>query len=133
MTREDHLQKIARGLSAAAPDGWARASVAVSAVASRTQVVPVFELSDGSVNESTRLDSDTLLAFDDLRDSMYRENSGTWYNANFTLTAEGQLDSDFDYDHPPFGGDFTSDLLEDDQEAYPRSPENLPTWHPSRP
>ncbi|MFC7625448.1 hypothetical protein [Microlunatus sp. GCM10028923] len=104
----------------------------MSAVASRTQVVPIFELADGTVNESTRIDSGTLLAFDDLRDSMYRESLGTWYNAKFTLSADGQLDSDFDYDQPPFGGEYTADLLEDDQEAYPRSPENLPAWHPSR-
>lgn len=131
-TPGDQLKKIARGLFAAAPEGWARALVTVSAVASRTRVVPVFELNDGSVNESTRVDSDTLLTFDDLRDLMYREGAGTWYNATFTLTADGQLETDFDYDNPPFDGDFEADLLEDDQDRYPRSQENLPSWHPSR-
>lgn len=126
------LRDIAAGLAESAPQGWVKIAVVVSAVASLIQSRPTVTLDDGSVDGSLRIGAATRLSFGDLRASMYKEGAGTWYNATFTLTADGQLESDFDYDNPPFDGDYDAELLEDDQDRYPRSQENLPPWHPSR-
>lgn len=127
------LAKIGAAMAASAPEGWRSITLRVSAVSSTVQTSQRIELSDGTVDESQGVGPDGHFALDDLRDSMYQEGVGTWYTATFTLTSDGQLETDFDYDEAPFDGDFTPEMLEDDQEAYPRSPENLPAWHPSRP
>ncbi|GAB3762995.1 antitoxin YezG family protein [Microlunatus parietis] len=126
------LQTIGSGMAQAGPPGWKNARLTISAVASLIRAKMAYELDDGSLDTSTGIDGYTQLACGDLRTSMYREGSGTWYNATFTLTSDGRLETDFDYDNPPFDGDYEAELLEDDQERYPRSQENLPAWHPSR-
>jgi hypothetical protein len=91
-----------------------------------------FDLADGSVDSSRSIGVEAQMVCDDLRDAMYEDGAGTWYNATFVLTADGGIEADFDYTNPPFDGAATADLLEDDQRAYPRDAEHLPDWHPAR-
>jgi hypothetical protein len=90
------------------------------------------EMVDGSVDGSLGIDVEAQMVCDDLRNAMYVEVSGTWYNAEFVLSLGGGLEARFDYETPPFGGAAIDDLLEDDQRAYPRDAAHLPSWHPSR-
>ncbi|GAB3748553.1 antitoxin YezG family protein [Microlunatus parietis] len=126
------LKRIASAMVEPAPKGWSRIQLFASAVASGNQTKLAIEKGDGNVDRSQGISADGHFAIGDLRAAMYAEGVGTWYNATFTLTPDGQLETDFDYDNPPYNGDYVDVMLEDDQEAYPRSPENLPAWHPSR-
>ncbi|NEA30110.1 immunity protein YezG family protein [Streptomyces sp. SID13031] len=59
---------------------------------------------DVIIDQDCELDDDGDDAAADLREAMYQEGKGTWYNGRLTLDSSGQLDADFDYDNPPFDG-----------------------------
>ncbi|WP_350277544.1 hypothetical protein [Kribbella sp. HUAS MG21] len=126
------LEIVGAAVLKAVPDGWGRAVLTVSAVAATMETRLAVEMLDGSVEGGESIDVDAQLACDDLRDRMYEDGVGTWYNATFVVTPDGGLEAEFDYDNPPFEGGGDADLLENDQEAYPRDAEHLPAWHPSR-
>lgn len=126
------LQRIAAAMTESAPKEWRRIELFASAIASGDQTRLAIEKTNGEVDRSQGISADGHFAVGALRTSMYVEGVGTWYNATFVLTPGGQLETDFDYDNPPYGGDYVDVMLEDDQEVFPRSPENLPAWHPSR-
>lgn len=125
------LETIGLAMVKAAPEGWAKAVLKVSAVAATMETQLAFDMLDGSTDASGSIDVEAQMACDDLRDSLYEEGKGTWYNAVFSVAPGGDIEADFDYNNPPFGGGGAPDLLEDDQRAYPRDAVHLPTWHPS--
>jgi hypothetical protein len=125
------LETIGAAMADVVPEGWARAVLKVSAVAATMDTQLALELLDGSVNRGVSIDVEAQMACDDLRDTMYVDGVGTWYNAVFVLTPGTGVEAEFDYDTPPFEGAATADLLEDDQRAYPRDAAHLPAWHPS--
>ncbi|MGW6278740.1 hypothetical protein [Kribbella sp. NPDC055071] len=126
------LETIGSAMAKAVPEGWAKVVLTVSAVAATMETQLVIEMLDGSVDADLSIDVEAQMACDDLRDAMYEEGKGTWYNAVFSVTQGAGIEASFDYDHPPFEGGGTPDLLEDDQRAYPRDAMHLPAWHPSR-
>jgi len=126
------LEVIGSAMAEAVPEGWGRAVLRVSAVAATMDTQLAVEMLDGSVDGSLGIDVEAQMVCDDLRDGMYVEGSGTWYNAVFVLTPVGGLEAEFDYEAPPFDGGATDDLLEDDQRVYPRDAAHLPSWHPFR-
>lgn len=128
----DLLQRIGGAMVAAAGESWRSATLSITGLSAATSARLMIERQDGSVVRSTDLSDDALLWCDDLRDGMYTDGEGTWYNAAITVTADGKIESTFDYDTPPFEGEATDDLLLDDDEAYPRTADRLPEWHPSR-
>ncbi|WP_152361082.1 hypothetical protein [Microlunatus speluncae] len=128
----DLLKRIGAAMAASASKEWRRITLTATAVTSGNETTLAIERPNGEVDPSQGISADAHFAIGQLRASMYEQGVGTWYNATMTLTADGNLETAFDYDSPPFGGDYTDEMLEDDQEAYPRSPENLPSWHPSR-
>lgn len=125
------LEAIGSAMVKAAPEGWAKAVLKVSAVASTMETQLAFEMLDGSTEAGLSIDVEAQMACDDLRDMMFEEGKGTWYNAVFDVEPTGVVEAEFDYDNPPFEGGGTPDLLEDDQRAYPRDAAHLPTWHPA--
>lgn len=125
------LEAIGTAMANAVPDGWARAVLKVSAVAVTMETQLAVEMRDDSIDAGPSIDVEAQIACDDLRDAMYEEWKGTWYNAEFVLTPGSGVDAKFDYETPPFAGGGTADLLEDDQRAYPRDAAHLPAWHPS--
>ncbi|WP_454859581.1 hypothetical protein [Promicromonospora soli] len=128
----DLLQRIGGAVTAAAGESWRSATLSITGLSAATSARLMIERQDGSLVRATDLADEALLWCDDLRDEMYADGEGTWYNATITVTADGQIESTFDYDTPPFAGEVTDDLLLDDQEAYPRAADRLPVWHPSR-
>lgn len=128
----DLLQRIGRAMAAAAGASWRSATLSITALSAATSARLMIERQDGSVERSTGLTDDVLLWCDDLRASMYTDGEGAWYNAAITVTADGQIESTFDYDTPPFDGEATEDLLLEDDRAYSRTADRLPEWHPSR-
>ncbi|WP_432877814.1 hypothetical protein ACQPYH_29520 [Kribbella sp. CA-245084] len=126
------IETIGSAMVKVAPAGWAKAVLTVSAVAATMETQLAVEMLDGSVDAGLSIDVEAQMACDDLRDAMYEQDKGTWYNAVFSVRPGGGIEAEFDYDNPPFDGDGEPDLLEDDQRAYPRDAVHLPSWHPSR-
>lgn len=127
------LQKIGEAILAAANDPWQTTTLSVTAASTLLGVEMVINRPDGSADRSKTPEDDALEWCEELRDEMYAEDEGTWYNASITVTQDGQIETTFDYDNPPFPGeDIPEDLLIDDNEAYPRAPDRLPDWHPSK-
>lgn len=85
---------------------------------------------DGSSDRRQGVDNETLAACDELREVMCQESTGTWYNALLTVDREGNFESEFDYENPPWDGKADPELLAEDQEEFPRDQEHLPDWHP---
>lgn len=129
---QELLTTVGRSLARSAPEDWRELELKISAAGGMTQTTVSATRADGSIDRHCELDDDGDDAAADLRESMYQQGKGTWYNARLTLDDSGQLDADFDYDNPPFDGDADRDLLIEDQRLFPRDAELLPTWHPSR-
>lgn len=132
-TTGELMREIGASLVRTAPDGWLKMELHITSAGGMTQTTVDGHRSDGSIDTSCALDRPGRVAAHEIREAMHQPGKGTWYNARFTLTPDGNLESEFDYDNPPFEGDADEALLIDDQERFPRVPENLPDWHPSRP
>lgn len=120
-------------MAVAAGTNWRKLSLSITGVAAIWRTQLAIEGADGTVDVSKGPGDDAVEWCDDLRDAMYSEDEGTWYNATITLTEGGQLETTFDYDTPPFPGEGIPDgLLTEDNEVYPRAADRLPDWHPSK-
>lgn len=126
------LTAAGRSLARSGPDGWRELELKISGAGGMTSTSVRATTADGSIDQDCELDDDGDDAAADLRDSMYQEGKGAWYNARPTLDGSGQLSTAFDYDNPLFEGDADSDLLIEDQRLFPRDEAKLPDWHPSR-
>lgn len=127
------LQKIGEAIAGAIDGPWRSSTLSITGAAALIGTELAIERPDGSVDTSTPLEHDVLDWCEELRDEMYSEGEGTWYNATITVTEDGQIEATFDYDNPPFAGeDGVDDLLIDDQEEFPRHIDRLPAWHPSK-
>ncbi|GAA1711528.1 hypothetical protein GCM10009745_69540 [Kribbella yunnanensis] len=129
---QELLTVVGRSLARSGPEGWSELELRISAAGGMTSTTVRATKADGSVDHDSELDDDGDDAAAELREAMYQEDKGTWYNARLTLDSSGQLDADFDYDNPPFEGEAASDLLIEDQRLFPRDQAQLPAWHPSR-
>ena len=60
---------------------------------------------------------------------MYRPDIGTWLSVRISISADGSVDVDYNYDEPPewaFGVE--PGLYGEELERYPRPMENIPNW-----
>lgn len=139
-TQQSLLNEIGNAMVCSSPDGWRTITLTVSAAGNMMTSALDVELSDGSHDTRAAIDGDGDDALDELREAMYEEGKGTWYNATFVVSEGGKLDASFDYDNPPYSGladDPTNagsaarDLLLYDHELFPRNKANLPAWHPA--
>ena len=134
MTLETHpelLTKIGQAMAQSAPAGWQRISLRATGVSSMMETALTVTLDGGAIDRTGSIVDEGDEACEDLRVASYQPGKGTWYTATFTLDRDGRLAADFDYDNPPFDGNADPELLRDDQEDFPRDPEQLPAWHPA--
>lgn len=130
---QEALEKVGAGILRAAPDnGWSVAQLHLTGAARMLETRLVVIGADGAEDRTREVDNDTMRTCHQLRKAMYREGSGTWYNAVIAVDANRELDSSYDYDSAPLGGQAVSELLLDDQIKFPRDDEHLPDWHPSK-
>lgn len=67
--------------------------------------------------------------FAGLRRLMYRPDTGTWFSARLTVTAQGDYRSDYDYENQPrFDPPVDPALFAEDLRAFPRDSSHLPAW-----
>lgn len=127
------LEEVGRGILMAAPDSdWTRLELRLTAAGSLTESELGVTDPAGTTDWRNEIDDETLVKCDILREEMYQEGTGTWYNAKLRVDKSGNLESEFDYTNPPFDGDFEAELLKEDQQKYPRDDAHLPDWHPAK-
>jgi hypothetical protein len=129
---QELLTAVGRSLAQSGPEGWRELELKISGAGGMTSTNVRATRADGSIDRDCELDDDGDDAAAGLRESMYQEGKGAWYNARLTLDNSGQLDATFDYDNPPFEGDADSALLIEDQRLFPRDEARLPDWHPAK-
>lgn len=67
--------------------------------------------------------------FEELKEAMYRPDTGTWLSVRISISADGSADVDYNYDEPPaWGMEVEPGLYGEELERFPRSPENIPDW-----
>lgn len=115
-------------VAGSAAGDWKHVTLYVSGLSTTIDTAGSVTLKAGTVDRSHGIDVDGKLACDDLRDAMYTDGSGTWFNAKIELSRAGELTYEFDYDGEPLDGAFTPDMVADDLDTYPRDPETVPAW-----
>ena len=143
MPDQHHLTQIGQAMLEAAGSEWKTITLDVTAAAAMTKTSLTIEKADGTYDQTTNISTDGAIACDELREAMYQEGKGTWYNATFVVDEGRRISADFDYENPPFGGvaddddpdsegDADPELLLEDHRMFPRDPDVLPEWHPAR-
>lgn len=79
------------------------------------------------VRASGRFDSAPV---HELRRVMYRDGAGTWFSMKMSVTADGAMDADFNYDDEPDFGMSGVDPVAyvNDAKEFPRDLEHQPDW-----
>lgn len=86
-----------------------------------------YTLSGDRLHADPDIDAFELAA--ELRSAMYRPGAGTWFSAKVTVTREGSMDADFDYDNEPRWDEGIPDhWFVTDLEKFPRDEANQPDW-----
>lgn len=134
-TSNELLESIGHMALDAAPANWQQITITMSGMANSTTVRAEVSTPQGS--QSLSLGATGARNAHKLRKTMYTDDAGTWYRATMTIDAQRRLEADFDYNSKPYdeseeGKDFIRDLLLQDQAKYPRTPDLLPEWHPSK-
>ncbi|GAB2476037.1 antitoxin YezG family protein [Jatrophihabitans fulvus] len=121
------VETIGRSLHGSIPSGAERIELVFSEVGFGSQSVAHAVVPDGRVPVLPELDVQD--AAEELREAMYRPGAGTWFSATFTVTREGRMDADFDYDTEPRWDEGVPDeWFSKDLERFPRDDANRPDW-----
>ncbi|EMD26308.1 hypothetical protein [Amycolatopsis azurea] len=119
---------IASALAEAAPDGWAKISLAVSATVLAYDYATEVRLADGRSGDID-LPAEVRGGFRELRTRMYEADRGTWFSATLVLEDGAPPRFSFAFDEDPkwwpplHPAAFTRDL-----EAFPRDEAHIPPW-----
>lgn len=115
-------------ISTTPPDGWVRGVVTYRQVGNAFQAdASAMDEAGEHVGGSTTMPM--LKAFRGLREAFAQPGRGAWFTAVLTVTPEGRMSFDFDYDNEPawHAPKSVGHYLEE-WEAHPRSPECTPAW-----
>ena len=134
-TSNELLESIGHVALDAAPADWQHITITMSGMANSTSIRAEASTPQGA--QSLSLGAAGARNAHKLRKTMYTDDAGTWYRATMTIDSQRHLEADFDYNSKPYdeseeGKDFIRDLLVQDQAKYPRTPDLLPEWHPSK-
>lgn len=128
----ERLTEIGAAMLRAAPPGWRVLRLSATGAAGMIGTDLEIDMEDGSMDASNTIERAGRIACNLLRAVMYQPGKGTWYNASFIVDPDSRIEAEFDYDRRPFGEQATDDLLQEDQEVYPRDNDLLPEWHPTK-
>lgn len=87
-----------------------------------------YKMSDGQFNALPF--TETLRdAVRDLRSATYREGAGTWFSAKVSVTAQGAVSAEYNYDdEPEWDAPVDAVAYLTDLERFPRDEANQPEW-----
>ncbi|MBF6232666.1 hypothetical protein IU444_21755 [Nocardia farcinica] len=119
--------RIARGLAAQGPQGWARLD-AVFTLTTTTEMVQVFFSDEQRRAVRVQPAPDVLALVRDHRRLSAELGDGPWWRLLLTLHNDGAIEVDFDYGDEPFPDDqlFPPEVYAADLQTYPRA--SLPVW-----
>ncbi|AYY13920.1 hypothetical protein EF847_15665 [Actinobacteria bacterium YIM 96077] len=138
---DDALSRIGYALLAQLPERWETAILEMAVAADDVRATAIVKVQDSDdASYAVRfffpdVEPDLAAACVELRRSMYEPHGhGAWYNIQIKLNRDGTIVPSYDFSNPPFvlWGPNEVDLVRRDHELYPRDPELLPAWHPSR-
>lgn len=87
------IQSIGRGMADSVPPGRARLELRVSGAGGMTDSRLTVVASDTTEDRTPTLVKQARRAVATLRKTMFQPGNGTWYNATFTITPEGNLEA----------------------------------------
>ncbi|MFJ4658134.1 hypothetical protein ACIP5Y_43280 [Nocardia sp. NPDC088792] len=118
--------QIARELAAAAPAGWER----VDAVFAWTVAAKTWDVVYSATDQAVRAQPSeaVLILVQEQRDVAAQMSEGPWWRMRVSLTAAGQVETDYDYGDEPFPDEqlFPAEAYLADLKEYPRK--RLPVW-----
>jgi hypothetical protein len=124
---KDALRILGQALYASIPRGHDRIVAEISVAGGVTAGTIQTQAADGD-SMSLSTGRGIFQAARDLRRVMHKPGAGTWFTGVFTVTAEGKLTAQYDYDHEPELGSFAAEAYRADFDEFPRTPENTPDW-----
>lgn len=129
-SRVDELvAEAARALVSAAPAGWSRLALTVSATVLAYDFAVAVEDQRGADPGPVVLPPVVADAFQELRGVMYEQDRGTWFSARMVLRAGAPPEVSFNFDEDPrWWPPLHPTTFVRDLEAFPRSEEHTPPW-----
>lgn len=123
------IEQIAQELYTAMPEGCVSATVRFRVVADLGQLEATGTREDGGTERVGRFSDAFTAALTQLRHAMYTDGTGTWFSGEITVTYEGTVRSDFNYDdEPAWTRELDASQWAKDLERFPRRPEVVPKW-----
>jgi hypothetical protein len=89
--------------------------------------MPFYDASGGK--DSAPVPRNVTTKAREIRKVMYKPGAGTWFTIRVTVTADGKVTSEFDYDHEPeFDTPISPSTYVTDQYVYPTDEDKQPEW-----
>lgn len=126
----DLQQELARKLLTILPSGADRVVLECSVLSSTMTAYLDAYTSDGEMDSIPPGEFFVDELPQKLRAAMYRDAAGTWFSMRMTVTADGSMDADFNYDdEPDFGlGGVDPVAYVNDAKVFPRDEAHQPEW-----
>lgn len=122
-------QRIGGALVSVAPPGWTEIQAVYLEASTTSQFQSSAVLPDGEKVWLRGVPHDVDYAFEELRKLLYQEGKGAWYTAHATVTSEGRISFDFDYDNEPaWATPVVPQTYVEDLALFPRDPDQQPQW-----
>jgi len=127
------IDGIVQVLVVAVPSGWERARLDVRQLGWSRERLATVTVGSDTWKPIPHASQPAIEHIDNLRDATASPGTGAWFTAVITVTSDGEVTTEFDYDSEPDIempldlGDFTDEL-----ENWPRDPEHIPEWFSRR-
>ncbi len=122
-------QQIAHALVEAAPAGWSELRSVHREVGRTAEQQHIALMPDGQLVGLRGVPKGVRRGYRALRELLYQPDKGTWYTATCTVTAQGRLSFDFDYDgEPEWSVPVVAGTYVEDLEMFPRAEDVRPEW-----
>ena len=110
--------------------GWSSATLEYRKAGPVGESVLTCTYSDGRT-ESLEVPAALIRAMKELRKEMASHGDGAWLSSELTVTFDGRMKSDFNYDdRPQWRLPPTDDAYIEDLKQYPRPESQIPAWYP---
>ena len=126
------LTTIGRSMVASAPAEWKELTLVVSAVHSMMESGLEARAGDGSIIDSETIDDAGEEAVEDLREIMYQPGKGPGTARSSAGMPQANSRRTSTTTTRRWASDATAEMLADDQQRFPRSPDQIPDWHPAK-
>lgn len=122
-------QEIGQALVSVAPPSWGHLTSVYRKAGKTAQSQSVATMTDGSAVGLRGLPRAFDKSFSALRELLYQADKGTWYTASCTVTSDGRISFDFDYDsEPDWSVPVVPGTYVEDLEMFPRAADARPEW-----